>query len=414
MMDSSTSDPYAEPRSYPVVSVLRVDEKGRPTDEAAPLTTPAESTWNPDVALDGADPWVVYQQGMSVRATDANSGPNASIEVLAGAVEPDAGGTSTQRVVVASSVDGSTYEPRMRIAAWSGDTWVEVEPPSVSTPATPPGPAVASDGLSPMIRVAWVDQPPETLGRIAFARLDGATWRAEHISGSEGYLYPPAIDSHGDQVAVAWFARVADHIVRLRAAWSADGGETWSPPTTLTEFDEFYEWSFGEWSRRRPSVAVGEAGTYVLGSDGWGTTRRFRLDDGAWNQVSEYGGGWSDGIASSVRLGEEPLDILGYNSRGCVTSIFGNRGVNVTSIVRGRGRIVLSTTGDTDYGLNETCRNRCTARVGLDDHLRATAIADRGWRFVRWEEDCSSTRRRCSVVADAALRLRAVFAAAPR
>lgn len=68
---------------------------------------------------------------------------------------------------------------------------------------------------------------------IASRRFDGEEWSAPMLVSADGWHYPgcpvngPQVDARGDSVVVAWFTG-ADDAPRVYAAFSTDGGATWS------------------------------------------------------------------------------------------------------------------------------------------------------------------------------------------
>jgi len=68
---------------------------------------------------------------------------------------------------------------------------------------------------------------------IASRRFDGAAWSAPRPVSVDGWHYPgcpvngPQVDARGDTAVVAWFTG-ADDTPRVYAAFSTDGGMTWS------------------------------------------------------------------------------------------------------------------------------------------------------------------------------------------
>lgn len=69
---------------------------------------------------------------------------------------------------------------------------------------------------------------------IASRRFDGEAWSGPRLVSPDGWHYPgcpvngPQVDARGDTAVVAWFTG-ADDAPRVFAAFSADGGVTWSP-----------------------------------------------------------------------------------------------------------------------------------------------------------------------------------------
>jgi len=96
--------------------------------------------------------------------------------------------------------------------------------------------AMTSDG--PL--VAYRNRTDKEIRDIAVSRLENGTWTPEtmvHDDNWEIYACPvngPALSARGQQAAVAWFT-VKNDVGQAYAAFSNDGGQTWSAPIRLDE-----------------------------------------------------------------------------------------------------------------------------------------------------------------------------------
>ena len=71
-------------------------------------------------------------------------------------------------------------------------------------------------------------------------RFEGGRWSEPAYPGAEGWtihacpVNGPALAAEGARVALAWFSMAGERAV-VKAAFSGDGGESWSPPVTIDD-----------------------------------------------------------------------------------------------------------------------------------------------------------------------------------
>jgi hypothetical protein len=88
--------------------------------------------------------------------------------------------------------------------------------------------------------VAYRDRSPAEIRDIAIVRRVGEQWTAPAVVAADNWHYPgcpvngPALDAAGDTVAIAWYT-APNNDPRVLAAFSVDGGATWTRPVRLSE-----------------------------------------------------------------------------------------------------------------------------------------------------------------------------------
>lgn len=103
--------------------------------------------------------------------------------------------------------------------------------------------------------------------------------------------------------------------------------------------------------------------------------------------------GWSGACAG------QDLCMVALSAARSVTAAFGPMRVAMHLSHTGRGKIV--------------CRPRCQATAAAGEPLALTAVAAKGWRFVRWSGVCKGTSRVCRLTPAAAFSAHATFAKVP-
>ena len=88
--------------------------------------------------------------------------------------------------------------------------------------------------------VAYRDRSPAEIRDIAIVRRVEGAWTAPAVVAADNWHYPgcpvngPALDAAGDTVAIAWYT-APNNDPRVHAAFSVDGGATWTRPARLSE-----------------------------------------------------------------------------------------------------------------------------------------------------------------------------------
>ena len=96
--------------------------------------------------------------------------------------------------------------------------------------------AATSTGLL----TAFRDRSAAEVRDIAVARLENGTWSGAQVVHPDNWMIEacpvngPAVSARGNQVAIAWFTAAGD-TPRAFAAFSQDGGQTWSAPVRVDE-----------------------------------------------------------------------------------------------------------------------------------------------------------------------------------
>lgn len=154
--------------------------------------------------------------------------------------------------------------------------------------------------------VAYRDRSAEEIRDIVIVRRTAGGWSDPVYVGPDNWHYPgcpvngPAIAAAGDTVAVAWFT-APNGVSRVFAAFSMDGGATWSAPHRVDEGKPQ--------GRVHVLLHGGKALVSWIESPAEIRARRVSPTDGAepsW-RVSETTGGRSSGFPRMVRLGNEVL-----------------------------------------------------------------------------------------------------------
>jgi len=88
--------------------------------------------------------------------------------------------------------------------------------------------------------IAYRDRSDAEVRDVAVRRLEGGQWSGPTFPGAEGWTIEacpvngPALASDGSRLVLAWFSMAGERAV-VKAALSADGGESWSPPVTVDD-----------------------------------------------------------------------------------------------------------------------------------------------------------------------------------
>ena len=88
--------------------------------------------------------------------------------------------------------------------------------------------------------IAYRDRSSDEVRDVAVRRLEGGRWSEPVYPGAEGWAIDacpvngPALAAEGDRVALAWFSMAGERAV-VKAAFSRDGGESWSPPVRIDD-----------------------------------------------------------------------------------------------------------------------------------------------------------------------------------
>lgn len=89
---------------------------------------------------------------------------------------------------------------------------------------------------------AYRDRSPEEIRDVAVVRHVGGAWTQPTLVADDGFHYPgcpvngPQLAANGDTVAIAWYTAPAQR-ARVQAAFSTDGGASWSAPIRVDDGD---------------------------------------------------------------------------------------------------------------------------------------------------------------------------------
>ncbi len=117
---------------------------------------------------------------------------------------------------------------------WSGQPLPEVELDGMTCDCCPTAAVSGPHGVT----VVYRDRSAEEIRDILAMSFDGDAWSAPVPVAEDGWLMPacpvngPALAARGDRMVAAWFT-AAGELPRIRAAFSSDGGRSWSPPVDV-------------------------------------------------------------------------------------------------------------------------------------------------------------------------------------
>ena len=157
--------------------------------------------------------------------------------------------------------------------------------------------------------VAYRDRSQAEIRDIAIVRRVDGAWTAPAIVGPDNWHYPgcpvngPALDAAGDTVAIAWYT-APNNDPRVHAAFSLDGGATWTRPARLSE----------RRAEGRVDVVLlrgGEAMASWIEDPGEIRAARVRVSDGAMQggprRIAAATGARSSGFPRMVQIGDTTL-----------------------------------------------------------------------------------------------------------
>lgn len=154
--------------------------------------------------------------------------------------------------------------------------------------------------------VVWRDRSDAEVRDTAFASLREGEWSEPRIIGGNEWkvagcpVNGPQISAAGPNVAVAWFT-AADDRPRVEAAWSADGGATFSPATAVSESPAIGRVDV-------VSTSIGAVVFWLESTSGKGTSLRARpvtsTGAGAAVTIAEVRGNRDDGFPRAAVVGD--------------------------------------------------------------------------------------------------------------
>jgi hypothetical protein len=175
--------------------------------------------------------------------------------------------------------------------------------------------------------IAYRDRSPEEIRDIAIVRRREGGWTEPAIVAADNWHYPgcpvngPGLAAAGDTVAIAWYT-AAGGDPRVLAAFSLDGGVTWTPPRRISE----------RRSDGRVDIAFVPGGAVLVTwvEDDEIRGRRFRVPDGA-----PQGPAWSVASTSARRSGGFPR-VVALEGSGALYAWTTAEGIRVAAAAGGR------------------------------------------------------------------------------
>jgi hypothetical protein len=119
---------------------------------------------------------------------------------------------------------------------WDGGRLPETELDAMTCDCCPTAAARLPEGAVVLYR----DRSPAEIRDIRATTLGPDGWSAPVLVSADGWEMPacpvngPAVATHGEQVAAAWFT-AAGGTPRVRLAFSADGGRSWGSPVEIAD-----------------------------------------------------------------------------------------------------------------------------------------------------------------------------------